>query len=68
MHEEFTHTAVHFDVVRRDAGLLGFGGPFDRRTAGYATALTARLDVRGALARKLGRSPAWLDVLAPKGG
>lgn len=64
-HTEFEHTQVAFDITRRNAGLPGFGGPFDPQAAKLAMAYAARLAPRFApISARLGDVP-WLEVLFP---
>lgn len=68
-HTEFGNTTVQFDRVRRDAGLQGFDGVFDRKVARLAYGLAARLDSQYAeLAQSLTDAPwqdAWLELVVP---
>lgn len=68
-HEEFVNSRVSFDRTRREAGLKGFGGPFDPTVARLLYAMAARLDPTWTeLARALRRNPwddAWLEVVWP---
>ena len=68
-HLEFEKTTIAFDLTRRDAGVPGFGGPFDPKKARTAMALAARLDERFIpVARALRSEPwqdRWLEVLLP---
>ncbi|NBW50237.1 MAG: alginate lyase [Betaproteobacteria bacterium] len=68
-HIEFAKTTVKWDHVRRDAGLKGFDGMFDRKKARLAYVLAARFDRQyGNLANSLRDAPwqdAWLSLIAP---
>jgi hypothetical protein len=56
-HQEFVNSRVKFDSVRRDAGIEGFQGPWDRKGATYLYGLASRLDPRY---RDLAQaSPGW---------
>ena len=63
-HEEFVHSNVRFDYVRREAGLKGFSGTWDRKTAGYLYQLAMHLDEKYAgLAQALGGKPQpWMAL------
>lgn len=64
-HEEFVGSTVSFDATRRNAGIPGFGGPFQPVRARALFATAARLDPRYAdLSSKLG-GVAWLDCVWP---
>jgi hypothetical protein len=68
-HTEFANTTVNFDRVRRDAGLKGFDGAFDRKLARLVYTLATRLDGQYVeLANSLRDAPwqdAWLSLVAP---
>lgn len=68
-HIEFAKTTVNWDHVRRDAGLKGFDGVFDRKKARLAFVLASRFDRQYVeLATNLRDAPwqdAWLSLIAP---
>ncbi|MCX4164687.1 MULTISPECIES: alginate lyase family protein [Paraburkholderia] len=66
-HEEFVHSNVPFDAKRREAGLPGYAGPWDPKSATELFHLAARLDGRYApIALRLAPTPpAWLAVCLP---
>jgi hypothetical protein len=66
-HEEFVHSQVPFDAQRREAGVPGFSGEWDPKTATTLYYLASRLDKRYLpIAQKLAaRPPAWLGVCLP---
>jgi hypothetical protein len=66
-HDEFVHSTVPFDARRREAGLPGFTGAWDPKSAAELFHLAARLDGRyAAVALKLAPTPpAWLAVCLP---
>ncbi|HEY1609455.1 MAG TPA: alginate lyase family protein [Paraburkholderia sp.] len=66
-HDEFVHSSVPFDATRREAGLPGFTGAWDPKSAAELFHLAARLDGRYApVAVKLApMPPAWLAVCLP---
>jgi hypothetical protein len=68
-HIEFANTTVKWDHVRRDAGLKGFDGVFDRKKARLVYVLGARFDRQyGDLATGLRDAPwqdAWISLIAP---
>lgn len=66
-HDEFVHSSVPFDAKRREAGLPGFTGAWDPKSAAELFHLAARLDGRYVpVARKLAPTPpAWLAVCLP---
>lgn len=45
-HREFVHSAVRFDAIRAQAGLKGYSGLFDPRTAGALVWLASAFDPR----------------------
>jgi Alginate lyase len=66
-HDEYVHSQVPFDGVRRDAGLPGFSGPWDPKSAATLFYLASRLDKRYLpVAQHLAaKPPAWLGVCLP---
>jgi hypothetical protein len=66
-HEEFVHSSVAFDAKRREAGLPGYSGPWDPKSAAELFHLAARLSGRYAgVAQQLALAPpAWLSVCLP---
>lgn len=65
-HVEFVHSTVPFDAARRAAGVKGFGGEWDPRTARALYAMAARLDPSFTKVRnRLKPSPGWVDLVAP---
>ncbi|WP_425511378.1 alginate lyase family protein [Pararobbsia alpina] len=66
-HDEFVHSKVPFDGARRDAGVPGFGGPWDPKNAATLFYLASRLDKRYLpVAQHLAaKPPAWLGVCLP---
>jgi Alginate lyase len=66
-HDEFVHSQVPFDGARRDAGVPGFSGPWDPKSAGTLFYLASRLDKRYLpVAQHLAaKPPAWLGVCLP---
>ncbi|MFL9873850.1 alginate lyase family protein [Paraburkholderia megapolitana] len=66
-HEEFVHSNVPFDAKRREAGLPGYAGPWDPKSATELFHLAARLDGRYTpIALRLAPTPpAWLAVCLP---
>lgn len=70
VHEEFRRSRVDFDRIRREAGLPGFGGPFQPTVARRLYGMAARVDpAHAALAQALRTNPwddAWLEVLWPR--
>jgi len=66
-HEEFVHSNVPFDTKRREAGLPGYAGPWDPKSATELFHLAARLDGRFTpIALQLAPTPpAWLAVCLP---
>ncbi|MBI1774756.1 MAG: alginate lyase family protein [Proteobacteria bacterium] len=63
-HAEFVNSRVKFDAVRRDAGVAGFAGFWEPKSATYLYGLASRLDQRYApLAAKLaGWHRPWLAL------
>lgn len=58
-HEEFVHSVVRFDALRARAGLKGYSGMFDPRSAGALYWLASEFDLSlRALAEKLQAVPA----------
>jgi hypothetical protein len=66
-HDEYVHSQVPFDAVRREAGLPGFNGPWDPKSATTLFYIASRLDKRYLpLAQQLAaKPPAWLGVCLP---
>jgi len=66
-HEEFVHSNIPFDTKRREAGLPGYAGPWDPKSATELFHLAARLDGRFTpIALQLAPTPpAWLAVCLP---
>lgn len=68
-HIEFAKTTVNWDHVRRNAGMKGFDGVFDRKKARLVYVLAARFDKQYVeLANSLRDAPwqdAWLSLIAP---
>ncbi|MEJ8799193.1 alginate lyase family protein [Trinickia caryophylli] len=66
-HEEFAHSSVPFDAKRREAGVAGFSGPWDPKSAAELFHLAARLSGRYApIALRLTPAPpAWVSVCLP---
>jgi hypothetical protein len=66
-HEEFVHSQVPFDAQRRAAGVPGFSGEWDPKSATTLYYLASRLDKRYLpIAQKLSaKPPAWLGVCLP---
>ncbi|MEJ0004540.1 MAG: alginate lyase family protein [Pararobbsia sp.] len=66
-HEEFVHSREPFDAKRREAGVPGFSGAWDPKSATTLFYLASRLDKRFLpVARQLAaRPPAWLGVCLP---
>ncbi|RZF30985.1 alginate lyase [Paraburkholderia sp. UYCP14C] len=66
-HEEFVHSNVAFDAKRREAGLPGYSGQWDPKSATELFHLAARLDGRFTpVALQLAPTPpAWLAVCLP---
>jgi hypothetical protein len=70
-HDEFVRSQVRFDAERAAAGVPGFAGPFEPRTAQWAYWLAAELDPRWhPTSARLGtpwvaRRAAWLAPSAP---
>jgi Alginate lyase len=66
-HEEYVHSRVPFDATRREAGLPGFSGNWDPKSATTLFYLASRLDKRYLpVAKRLSaRPPAWLGVCLP---
>jgi len=65
-HEEFVHSKVKFDAERRKAGVKGFGGRFDPKSARALMMIAARLDPRFVPATKaLGWSTPLFDLVWP---
>ncbi|RKP45576.1 alginate lyase [Trinickia fusca] len=66
-HEEFVHSSVAFDAKRRDAGLPGYSGQWDPRSAAELFHLAARLSGRYTpVALRLSPTPPpWLAVCLP---
>jgi len=62
-HEEYVHTAVKFDLQRRDAGVPGFGGMWEPRSSSQLYWLASTLDARyRETAQRLSGPPAWLSA------
>ncbi|MEQ5840353.1 alginate lyase [Paraburkholderia acidicola] len=66
-HDEFVRSSVPFDAKRREAGLPGYAGPWDPKSATELFHLAARLDGRYTpIALRLAPTPpAWLAVCLP---
>jgi hypothetical protein len=66
-HEEFVNSKIPFDAQRREAGVPGFAGEWDPKTATTLYYLASRLDKRFLpIAQKLSdKPPAWLGVCLP---
>ncbi|CAM2138728.1 Alginate lyase [Pararobbsia alpina] len=66
-HEEFVKSQVPFDAKRREAGVPGFSGEWDPKSATTLFYLASRLDKRYLpIAQKLAaKPPAWLGVCLP---
>ncbi|KVE26548.1 alginate lyase [Burkholderia singularis] len=66
-HEEFVHSPVPFDAKRREAGLPGYSGQWEPKSAAELFHLAARLDGRYAsVAQQLSpMPPAWLAACLP---
>ena len=56
-HEEFVNSKVKFDYVRRDAGVAGFAGAWEPKSATYLYGLASRLD--GTYAPLAAVLPGW---------
>ncbi|MDO1581592.1 alginate lyase family protein [Rhizobium oryzicola] len=62
-HEEFVNSKVKFDAARRNAGMSGFGGPWDRKGAAALFGMAAQLDPRyRPVADSLGPSKGWTSL------
>jgi len=60
-HEEYVHTKVKFDLQRRDAGVHGFSGPWEPKSASRLYWQAATLDARYLpVAQALGQEPLWI--------
>lgn len=66
-HDEFVHSTVPFDAKRRDAGMRGYEGLWEPKSAGELFHLAARLSGRYApVALQLSPAPpAWVAVCLP---
>jgi hypothetical protein len=64
-HEEYVHTTVKFDLQRRDAGLPGFSGLWDPKSANGLYWAASLLDARyRPLAQALAKNPPlWLSAV-----
>ncbi|GBQ49637.1 hypothetical protein AA0498_1032 [Acidomonas methanolica] len=63
-HEEFVHSTVRFDAIRAQAGLKGYSGPFDPRSAGALFWLVSELDpsLRPLAERLMPRPPSFVAL------
>ncbi|MBV8680783.1 MAG: alginate lyase family protein [Aquitalea sp.] len=65
-HQEFVHSQVQFDMVRRDAGLPGYAGNWQVATSRNLFALASRLDPRWRqLNVSSGHAPDWILLCWP---
>jgi hypothetical protein len=67
-HDEYVHSRVPFDKTRADAGLPGFSGPWEPKSAGTLYWQAARLDpnYRPLAARLTATAPDWLALCAAR--
>nr|WP_311529583.1 alginate lyase family protein [uncultured Ralstonia sp.] len=67
-HEEYVHSHVAFDKKRADAGLPGFSGPWEPKSAGTLYWQAARLDpkYRPLAERLAATAPDWLALCAAR--
>ena len=62
-HEEYIHSKIKFDFQRRDAGVPGFSGLWEKDSATNLYWTAATLDgAYGAVAKTLKPEPAWVSA------